>query len=630
MKKKLYLSVILTLTILVFALPEKMALADVGNFGGFSVTLNESMRAVKNGQTGQSCDFTVETTATGEWVLAAGTGDSPPYAWGNDVFFTVPVLIGYYSRYPLQAASFSFTCSYPAYALDTTRLPTYVKFTKEEDIPPSNQSPRIVQFNPLLGPSSLPGGFLTPPGKRYFFSITNPTTTQVSASSVETPSFTIPLSFTTQCQFKELNQVTIPYSLPMKRTGAYNLPVTIASEACAAAASPTPTGPIQCFQTCTPHPDTSANDCANAVNPTPNGRPCNACLPAPTVPITPGQPTPTPRYICQPPPTPSPTGPIQCGQACTPHPDTSTNDCANAVNPTPGGPICDQCLPNPSGSGNICQPRPTTTPGNPQCNQRCNPANNRCPTDPNGCPLCVGQVGAETCRPKAQCACDTPLDYQIGSSAANTGTIKQGDAVKFTVWGIVGTDDTEISQMTFHLQKKNDAGDWVDYVEANQPTPTPVRRTKTSSPPIVGPTGRPGKSSSKFYYTTWDFTVPTNLPAGIYRVVVPTDHKDLADFECRYKTVAAQTTSQVMSSVQPQQGFLAGLSRFFKSLFGIKDLPKTQSTTLPAEITPEELRTVAPTDQSLKLGTFDPKTALTPSPTPYLQRGCTWMEFSLN
>ena len=205
----------------------------------YPVSLTENIIASKNGQPGAGCDFNVEVRPKGEWVYTGGYFDTPPYAWGNDSFYTSGQL------------SASFTCTNPVFTLDQSSFPSYVQLTKQEDLPANTNNG---------------------PGKRYHFSF--------APTAPLGTSFNLGLSFQTNCQMKKkggviLTPVTKSSSQCKKQTeininprkANLNLPITI-GESCG---TPTPIPPTA---TVTP-------------------------LPTATLPPT----TPTPTYISEPAPT---------------------------------------------------------------------------------------------------------------------------------------------------------------------------------------------------------------------------------------------------------------------------------------------------------------------------------------
>ncbi len=214
-------------------------------------------------------------------------------------------------------------------------------------------------------------------------------------------------------------------------------------------------------------------------------------------------------------------------------------------------------------------------------------------------------------RTPAKCACDSPIEFQIEGSPPNTGPILKGQKVTFKVWGKVDPNnppgnDAEIVQMTFHLQKKID-NQWQDYVDPK--TNQPVRQvvSKTTNPSIQGPVTRPGRIDNlRYYFGTWPYTIPADLAQGVYRVIVPTDKQDAQDFVCQYRT----------ATVSQQTGFFASFFRWLNRFSGATSSPEPTPTSA--------LHILAPSGQVIKLGTFDPF-----APTPYLQRGCTQLEFGI-
>lgn len=89
------------------------------------MSLNESLLVSKNGDSGSGCAFTLDVKARGEWTLTGSYFNTPPYSFGQDAFQDIGV-----------GADFSFTCDQPVYSLDTNNLPSFIRFEKEEDIPP--------------------------------------------------------------------------------------------------------------------------------------------------------------------------------------------------------------------------------------------------------------------------------------------------------------------------------------------------------------------------------------------------------------------------------------------------------------------------------------------------------------
>lgn len=219
-----------------------------GTTSCYPISLNENILATKNGQPGAGCDFNVEVRPQGEWVSAGSYFDSPPYAWGNDSFYTSGQL------------NASFTCGNPTFALDQSSLPSYIQLTKQEDLPADTNNG---------------------PGKRYHFSF-------APAAPLGT-SFNLGSSFQTDCQMKrQRGTVLAPVSGGTSVSGCMtrnpininprkanlNLPITI-GDACG---TPTPPPP-----TATPQPTATPIPTATPTSPPTTPTPTYISEPAPTI-----------------------------------------------------------------------------------------------------------------------------------------------------------------------------------------------------------------------------------------------------------------------------------------------------------------------------------------------------------
>ncbi len=201
------------------------------------VSLNENINLSMSGATGRGCEFTIMAQAQGEWALAGGYYDTPPYGWGGAYPFLIDERSGYVdpdgSNEPHNSRyrNYSFTCSQPSY--NVSNLPSYISVVKSEDI--SGSVPSLAN------------------AKRYTF--------RVDANAPTGSSFTIQTGFAATCSMESedgLSPVTYtqrcqdqsPTSInPRRATGSYT--VSVSSSSCITpTASPRPTS----TKTPTPRP----------------------------------------------------------------------------------------------------------------------------------------------------------------------------------------------------------------------------------------------------------------------------------------------------------------------------------------------------------------------------------------
>jgi len=417
----------------------------------YPMSLTENISTRINGQTGAGCAFTLDVTASGEWVTAGDYFNTPPYAWGSDSYYNAG-----------GNADYSFTCNQPTYTLNRTTLPSYITLTREENISGT--------------------GTTIPAGKRYHFA--------VSSTAPSNSSFNTDLSFISTCTMKkqggEFQGVMTPVArtsnacgqLPVitinPRKGSLKLPITIGTS-CAPTKTPTPrpsntpvpsrtptktptpTPPPSCGEVCVPSDNQCPQQCPLCI---PSGGTNRCVAPTRTPTRTPTK-TPTPLPQCNgpcvpsdnqcpeqcpfcvpsggvsrcvaPTKTPTPTPPPSCGEVCVPSdnqcpqqcplciPSGGTNRCAaptRTPTPTPlplcNGPCvvadnlcpqeCPVCKPTTGGQGVCAAPTATPTPP-PVCNGPCVVADNKCPIE---CPICKPTSGGQgTCA--APTATPTPL-----------------------------------------------------------------------------------------------------------------------------------------------------------------------------------------------------------------------------
>ena len=220
------------------------------------MSLTENLSAKINGDTGRGCEFDVEVRPIGEWVAVGGFFDSPPYAWGNDKFYTV------------KEGNYSFTCNNATYSLDRTNLPSYVQITGETDLPATDASgPGKKYALKILPPANEGSSFNLNMGMNTICTMTKQggdfegvlETVDVKAPYKDDCNKATPI---------EINPRKFTLALPVTIGAACGAPPTEAPTATPEATStpkPTATPKPVCGGPCLPDVDTCPEDCAVCV-----------------------------------------------------------------------------------------------------------------------------------------------------------------------------------------------------------------------------------------------------------------------------------------------------------------------------------------------------------------------------
>ncbi len=257
--------------------------------------------------------------------------------------------------------------------------------------------------------------------------------------------------------------------------------------------------------------------------------------------------------------------PLVCNDICT----LSTSDC-------------------PEGLECICPTGTSCSAGEGYCRNPICPENNDC--------VCPSPTPTFTPSPTppAKCSCD---------SMVYSGTVAAGSTLTFTTYATADIPETTyVLHMIYHVEQ--------DGTEILVSSPIPA---------IEEPSG------SGRYYTNWDWTIPADWSGS-------THFRIWAEIVCAYKQayLPTNTYSKIavlgVSTPYKRVSFLDILSRAFRSLFGLSSSTPTPTptsmmapipTTSQSRIKPLGYSFIAPTDPSLKLGTFLPV-----CPTPYVLPGC--------
>ncbi|OGG27075.1 hypothetical protein A2960_02955 [Candidatus Gottesmanbacteria bacterium RIFCSPLOWO2_01_FULL_39_12b] len=261
---------------------------DYGEQACFYISLNENVVTSLNGSTGPGCSYTIDARATGEWDVAHGYWDSPPYAWGGqDAFFQVDLGGGGGGAPPLH--NLSLTCNNLNYQdIDITNLPSFVTLTGSDILPSSD--PTVAE------------------GKRYTFT--------VSPDAPAGSSYDINFGFRSHCDMKEQKcdfldhppRLDCPVYDPPQynhlsnamapegwcdhpadinpRKASFTRTVTVGAS-CVITPSPTPTTTLTPTPTLTP---TATPTPTNTPTLTPTITPTVTLTPSPTPPPAPGTP----------------------------------------------------------------------------------------------------------------------------------------------------------------------------------------------------------------------------------------------------------------------------------------------------------------------------------------------------
>jgi len=99
-----------------------------------NVSLSENIDIQTTGEVGPKCDFSITTTAKGDWQLIGGFDDTPPYGWGGDLY---TIMQGVEIQHAIDP-QVSFTCKQPAYTLNTSSLPSYIELIEKVENPSEN------------------------------------------------------------------------------------------------------------------------------------------------------------------------------------------------------------------------------------------------------------------------------------------------------------------------------------------------------------------------------------------------------------------------------------------------------------------------------------------------------------
>lgn len=419
---------------------------DINKGDCWKISLSENISAKINGDTGPGCEFSADVFLSGEWVFTGSYYDTPPYAWDEDVFYGLNTLL---------KPQLSFTCSSPAYSLNSASLPSFVTLVKEENLAPVNTT--------------------SPLGKRYFFKV---------ADNAPGTSFNIGLGAESDCDMKrKQNDGAIERMFPVDpgerqcgkaeileinpREAAHTLKVTMGSSCVPPSPTSTPAPTSTPVPTATPVPTLTSTPVPTAT-PLPTDTPVPTATPIPTstptsTPIPTATPTPTATL------TPTPTY-VPCGAPCT----------GNICDPS-----CSVCSPGTDGGVSTCRL---------SCNSPCT-SDNECPLD---CPACAPgkDSSATVCRTQASCECDG-FEY--------AGEIGAGKTVTFISYGKVSdpeNNDALMLNMTFVVTK-----DGTQIARSPAIAVSAPERTVDTS----------GKTIDR-YSSSWDFTVPAENASGSYAV----------------------------------------------------------------------------------------------------------------
>lgn len=340
------------------------------------ISLNENLNVSMSGSTGRGCEFSITTQATGEWTLAGGFYDTPPYGWGGENPFVIDETSGYIHSdgTPIQTSrwrNYSFTCNQPTYTLNG--ISSYVSLVRAEIVPGS--IPDVAN------------------AQRYYF--------RVNQNAPTSGSFTLQASFTASCSMESEDGLTpvsstrkcqesSPINInPRKASNAYT--VQFSSSSCITpTATPRPTSTRTPTPSPTTPPSPSCGICSTDYN---SGIALiSGCIFTPTIPscrsadingngrIESGDLAAC--AFCAPPATPTPYPPAACGEMCN---DAvacqSGNMCirqsgqdgtcalfnASVVQRCAMNPIYDNCcviptIPNTATPIPTSTPRPTNTP----------------------------------------------------------------------------------------------------------------------------------------------------------------------------------------------------------------------------------------------------------------------------
>jgi len=134
----------------------------------YDVTLNENyLKITSNGTFGAACDSTIEIVGNGDWQFPDGTYDTPPYSWGQDIYYQYHKGRDDWNRD--MWVDTSINCNQPTYAI-TSDLPSYISLIKQETIDSTATQYNTPPIVPIAGYAyNIWDAKLLPNGNKYYF-----------------------------------------------------------------------------------------------------------------------------------------------------------------------------------------------------------------------------------------------------------------------------------------------------------------------------------------------------------------------------------------------------------------------------------------------------------------------------